>query len=420
MSLLNSSKRFPFLDSIRAIAALYVVMHHAMLQYYFIKPHNLSTAEQVVFKIFSDGHLAVDMFIVLSGFSLMLAIIRNNYKLKGGIATFIKRRIIRIVPAYYATIAISLLLASTLIGINTSSSWDMSINPTFQGFLTHLFFFHDLFLSTSPKISYSLWSIAVEFRLYLLFPLIVWLWRKAGPFGALLFACVTTITISVLLLVFKNYYPDINLFRSGVSPFIILFTLGMLAADLTFSGHDPAVRFRHFFGRLNTLTTILFFIAAGIIYKVIPAEKDYGSASTNTYNLIVIESKDILFGLISAAFLVLCAIRDNLTVKQNSLLRILHWEPLVLIGTFSYSLYLIHPPLLQLMTQYMLVGMHLSTLGKTVFLIIVGTPLVLLISYFFFLIFEQPFMTLGKKYKKTDNQAKTPEPAILSQDSQTA
>lgn len=413
MSLLNSSKRFPFLDSIRAIAALYVVMHHAMLQYYFIKPHNLSTAEQVVFKVFSDGHLAVDMFIVLSGFSLMLAIIRNNYKLKGGIATFIKRRVIRIVPAYYATIAISLLLASTLIGINTSSSWDMSIGATFQGFLTHLLFFHDFFISTSPKISYSLWSIAVEFRLYLLFPFIVWLWRKTGSLGALLFACATTITISILLLVSKTYYPDINLFRSGVSPFIILFTLGMLAADLTFSGHNSAVRFRHFFDRLNTLTIILFFIVAGIIYKVIPAEKDYGSAATNTYNLIVIESKDILFGLISAAFLVLCAIRGNLTVRQNSLLRILHWEPLVLIGTFSYSLYLIHPPLLQLITQYMLVGIHLSILGKTCFLIIIGTPLIVFISYLFFLVFEKPFLLGSRKVRVEETETITAQnPAI--------
>jgi peptidoglycan/LPS O-acetylase OafA/YrhL len=399
MSLINSTKRFLYLDSIRAIAALYVVMHHAMLQYYFIKPHNLSTAEQVVFKVFSDGHLAVDMFIVLSGFSLMLAVIRNNYKLKGGIATFIKRRIIRIVPAYYATIAFSLLLATTLIGIKTSSSWDMSINATFEGFLTHLLFFHDFFLSTSPKISYSLWSIAVEFRLYLIFPFIVWLWRKKGAFSALLFACITTITISILLLVCKVYYPDINLFRSGVSPFIILFVLGMLAADIAFSGNDLAVRFRNFFGRLNTLTIILLFIAAGIIYKVIPVERDYGNPSTNTYNLIVIQSKDILFGAISAAFLILCSMSNSLTIRKNSVLKILYWEPLVLIGTFSYSLYLIHPFLLQLLTQYMLAGMHLSVLGKTCFLIIIGTPLVVFISYLFFLVFEKPFLANTKKVK---------------------
>ncbi|HEY9002487.1 MAG TPA: acyltransferase [Mucilaginibacter sp.] len=404
MSLINSKKRFLYLDSIRAIAALYVVMHHAMLQYYFIKPHNLSTAEQVVFKVFSDGHLAVDMFIVLSGFSLMLAVIRNNYKLKGGITTFIKRRIIRIVPAYYATIAISLLLASTLIGIKTSSSWDMSINATFEGFLTHLLFFHDFFISTSPKISYSLWSIAVEFRLYLIFPFIVLLWRKRGPFSALLFACITTVTISTLLLVSKTYYPNINLFRSGISPFIILFTLGMLAADLAFSGNNLAVCFRTVFGRLNTLTIVLIFIAAGIIYKVIPAERDYGSTSTNTYNLIVIQSKDVLFGIISAAFLVLCAISDTLTIRKNSMLNFLYWEPLVLIGTFSYSLYLIHPFLLQLMTQYMLAGMHLSILGKTSFLIIIGTPLVVFISYLFFLVFEKPFLVSAKKVRMKETE----------------
>ncbi|HTK21248.1 MAG TPA: acyltransferase [Mucilaginibacter sp.] len=413
MSLSNSSKRFLYLDSVRAIAALYVVMHHAMLQYYFIKPYNLTTAEQVVFKVFSDGHLAVDIFIVLSGFSLMLAIIRNNYKLKGGVATFIKRRIIRIVPAYYATIAISLLLTSTLIGVKTSSSWDMSIGVNFPGFLTHLLFFHDCFLLTSPKINYSLWSIAVEFRLYLMFPFIVWLWRKKGALSALLFACITTVSISILLLISKSYYPDINLFRSGVSPFIILFTLGMLAADLTFSNNNMAIRFRSFFGRLNTPAIVLFFVIAGVIYKVIPAEKDYGNPSTNTYNLIVIEGKDILFGLISAAFLVLCAIKDILTIKKNQVLKFLYWEPLVLTGTFSYSLYLIHPPLLQLLTQYVLADMHLSTLGKTCFLIIVGTPLIVFISYLFFLVFEKPFLANTKTLDVQEAEAITAQsPAI--------
>ncbi|MBS1520237.1 MAG: acyltransferase [Bacteroidetes bacterium] len=400
MSLLNSAKqRFQYLDSIRAIAALYVVMHHAMLQYYFIKPHNLSTAEQVIFKIFSDGHLAVDTFIVLSGFSLMLSIIRNNYKLKGGIVTFIKRRIIRIVPAYYATIAVSLLLATTLISVKTSSSWDMSVNANFKDFVIHLLFLQDIFLSTSTKINYSLWSIAVEFRLYLIFPLIVWLWRRKGPFSALLFACISTITISVLLIVFKIYYPDINLFRSGVSPFIILFTSGMLAADLAFSGNDAAVRIRRFLGNLNTLSIILLFIIAAGVYKIIPSEIDNGGPSTNTYNLVVIESKDIIFGLISAAFLVLCATTNALTIKKKSILKVLCWEPLILIGTFSYSLYLIHPFLLQLLTQYILAGMHLSTFGKTCFLILVGTPLVVFISYLFFLIFEKPFLVTSQNVK---------------------
>jgi peptidoglycan/LPS O-acetylase OafA/YrhL len=201
----------------------------------------------------------------------------------------------------------------------------------------------------------------------------------------------------MLLLLFKPYYPDLNLFRSGVSPFIILFSLGMFAADLAFSGNSMAVRVRSFFGRLNTRTVILFFIITGIVYKLIPEQRDLSNPSDNTYNLIVIESKDILFGVISAAFLLLCTISNTLTIKKYLILNFLDWKPLVFIGTFSYSLYLIHPPLLQLLTQYGLGGSHLPILWKTCLLIVIGTPLVVFMSYVFFLVFERPFLISAKK-----------------------
>lgn len=406
MSLLNQTKqRFLYLDSIRALVALYVVMHHAMLQYYFIKSDHLSKTEKLVYKVFSDGHLAVDMFIVLSGFSLMLAIIKNNYQLKGGTSLFIKRRIIRIVPAYYATLIISLLFAATCIGIKTSSSWDMSINANMNDLISHLLFFHDFFLSTSPKINYSLWSIAVEFRLYLIFPFIVWLWRKRGAWSAFLFAFVTAIGVSIVQCIFKIYNSDINLFRSGVSPLIILFTLGMLAADISFSDRGTAVRIRDFFSKLNNGTTLIVFIVLIIIYKVIPAAILSSAPLTNNLNLVVIETKDILCGIITAVLLAVCATGQHLTNKKKSVLKILNWQPLVFIGTFSYSLYLIHAPLLQILSQYVLSPLHLSVLGKTCLILTFGTPLVVFISYLFFLLFERPFLISNKDYSIKNTEA---------------
>ena len=68
------------------------------------------------------------------------------------------------------------------------------------------------------------------------------------------------------------------------------------------------------------------------------------------------------------------------------------WPPLVAIGTFSYSFYLIHAPLLQLLWQYVLVPLHLSLETMMTSLLTVGFALVALVSYGFFRLFEAPFM----------------------------
>ena len=99
----------PHLDGLRAIAALYVVLHHAMLQasHPTVHPHNwIEWAERLL----TGGRLAVDLFIVLSGYSLMLTVIRNNGVLSGGAVAFFKKRARRILPPYFACLAISLLL----------------------------------------------------------------------------------------------------------------------------------------------------------------------------------------------------------------------------------------------------------------------------------------------------------------------
>src|ERR1700759_5700420 len=132
-----SVKRFLYIDSIRAIAALYVVLHHASLQYYQFNSTELTGAKAYFIKFFCYGHLSVDLFIVLSGFSLMLAVIKNDYSLKGGTLLFFKRRIKRIIPPYYAAMFISLLLIWLIIGDETNTLWDMATPVSYASVLTH-------------------------------------------------------------------------------------------------------------------------------------------------------------------------------------------------------------------------------------------------------------------------------------------
>src|SRR5438046_15232 len=75
-----------FLDSIRALAALYVAAGHV----YRLLP--LSSRTGKLASCLSLGHFAVSVFIVLSGYCLMLPVVRGDGTLRGGVGTFLKRR----------------------------------------------------------------------------------------------------------------------------------------------------------------------------------------------------------------------------------------------------------------------------------------------------------------------------------------
>jgi peptidoglycan/LPS O-acetylase OafA/YrhL len=95
-----------------------------------------------------------------------------------------------------------------------------------------------------------------------------------------------------------------------------------------------------------------------------------------------------IFVGIGSAFLLIAAKRSH----KNIIRRIANFPPIVWVGGFSYSLYLLHFPIQQLIWQLFVQPYHLSKL--TGFLIVAGpgTAIILLISFVFYRIFEKPFM----------------------------
>jgi peptidoglycan/LPS O-acetylase OafA/YrhL len=98
---------------------------------------------------------------------------------------------------------------------------------------------------------------------------------------------------------------------------------------------------------------------------------------------------DVCFGACAAAVLVIAAQNPS-----GLLRRFLGFKPLVWIGTFSYSLYLIHAPLLQLLWQYPLAPLQPQANVMCLTLIAVGGPLIVLAAYAFHVACERPFLRL--------------------------
>lgn len=84
------------------------------------------------------------------------------------------------------------------------------------------------------------------------------------------------------------------------------------------------------------------------------------------------------------------------------------WRFLVWGGGWSYSLYLIHPIVIQLLAQYD------PFIFKTRLTWIAGFILVLLCSYAFYLIIERPSHNLARKVRLTTRAAKNEEPLFES------
>jgi peptidoglycan/LPS O-acetylase OafA/YrhL len=352
----------------RAAAALVVYMNHSFAQSLTVSPNHdhQPTGWLSAFSYFLvAGHLSVTVFIVISGFCLALPVVRGGDRIAGGPWGFFKRRARRILPPYYGSVLLCLLLIGTVIGDRTGTLWDVPIRVTPVAVISHAFLVQDLFATGS--INYVLWSIAVEWHIYLFFPLLVALWRRYGPW-----LTVSIVMVSSYLFLFAT--RDTRIIRA-MPHFLGMFTLGMLAAYVAQASREPYVTARKRFpwawtGGLALLTTCLL---TGL----------WGVPVARTR----FEYLDFPVAVMAASALVLSS------RSENSLLRrMFSWGPLAFVGTFSYSLYLIHAPALQLIWKYILVPRGLDEHGMFLFFSTVGLVVVVGVAYLFFLIVEAPFL----------------------------
>src|ERR1051325_304421 len=103
----GARRRRPGLDGIRGLAALFVVIHHCFLMSY---PGYPVANGPVWTHWMIYGHLAVVVFIVLSGFSLAVAPARSGWQL-GSMKRFAFRRAWRILPPYWPALVYSMIVA---------------------------------------------------------------------------------------------------------------------------------------------------------------------------------------------------------------------------------------------------------------------------------------------------------------------
>jgi len=354
------ASRLPFLEGLRGIAALYVVLGHIC---FLADPAKLlGRAEkapqwlQDLMRPFQFGHLAVASFIVLSGFCLELALFARGDGSLTSVKKFFQRRARRILPAYYACLAFSIWVCLNV----TAHQPDLArfLPVTRDNVLAHIFLVHNFSETSMYKINGVLWSIALEAQLYILFPLLV---LSLANFGRRI-TLAATITIALLII---NYVPR----APKLYPwFLPLFVLGMVAAHIAFQP-KPKMRIQPFAA----------WMTLGIGFLIVRYTVNHGDP---------LPAGDAGIGIVVAS---LCFLLT--TAKPGLLTKTFGWKPLASLGGFSYSLYLMHHPILQIVYANRSVEGEWQILR---YLMLTGLPIVLVSTYLFSLVFERPFISKHK------------------------
>jgi len=352
--------RFSFVDALRGIAALWVVLYH-------VKPEeNLPQLIQlappwIVEIVFKQGSLGVPIFFTLSGFvtahSLRHAEISLPY-----FKLFCLRRLIRLNPPYYVSIII-------VLGIGLITSWIkqepyqiMGSLFSMERFLAHLFYLQELFKLTNFNDVY--WTLCLEIQFYLLFILLLIFLKKLQPLNDLFPS--ETISLCVISLI-TLLYP-LNIIHVDTRPVFVLPILYMFLGGVF-----------AYWSTIGRIKSILFYVFIVIVFSSGIAQ--YSSAYT-----------------ISAVVAVLLSV----ALRTNQMHIWLNWGWLQFLGLISYSLYLIHTPILG---GFFFVSRKAFTQTPIVevFTLILAIVACLIFAYGMWKVVEAPTISLGHKLKYVKN-----------------
>lgn len=314
------TRHIAHIDGVRALAVAGVVMLHAW-------EYHGKVGNWQIDRIFAMGAHGVDLFFVVSGFCLAYPILRSvRSEDKAGFETsrFFAKRIVRIIPPYYAAI-ILLAIALPLLGLPTHGNEK-------PGEVLKQMLFLDRDISFLNR---SFWTLPVEFRWYLAFPLLIYLYVRA-PRVFLLLGCLSAVAYSF------TRFGGIDF---GTMP---EFMLGIWAADLEIL-RSPLRRF----------AALTFVAAAALAFAFEPG------AYATYYAVEPIGS--------IAAFCFVVAAGAFAPLRW-----ILRWRPIASLGIISYSVYLVNDPVLE-WTQTRLAFSPLAAIA-----------IALIVATIFWCIFERP------------------------------
>jgi peptidoglycan/LPS O-acetylase OafA/YrhL len=362
-------KYIPGVDHLRAFAVLLIIFYHGFQLYR--QQTEWVTGAPPWLALIIEGHSAVALFMVLSGFIFTVGSLGKEIVYK----QFLLNRVCRIFPLYIFVIACSVSFQSS--------------NYSFLGILQYLLFQGNYpgGLVNDPYLGMA-WAISVEFQFYLVLPFLLRFYEKYGV-RYLLGVLITFVCLRII-----NYFEGGDV--RGAAYWTILgrmdqFILGMLCGV-------AYVKKGVYLARLRYALPLSVAAVLGWAYYF----NHHGGFPFMHWNRIfwttadaVVWGQFILFYLAASALL------------PAPISRVVAF-----VGEISFSMYLLHFIVLKTLihSNYVFALSPERTSNAFLNTLLVALPVTLAISALTYFVIEKPFLTLRRSYQRpsTGNAAALP------------
>lgn len=362
------------IDAFRALGALLVFSFHTRF---------------LIGKEFSTGWAGVSLFFVLSGYLIggrLLELADRDMPLKSALRSFYWRRIVRIFPVY-----IVFLLVVTVVALITRDPALLDPLPWAWTYTSN--FFHASSAYVFDPIMGPTWSLAVEEQFYLLFPFVVLLLgrRRLAPalYAMIIAGPLIRWALAIVIDHWPQYFTDKHeaVYVAGfthIDAFAFGALINLVPASLC--------------ARLGRGHVILAATAVAILLGWVTTGTMAGALWFSPTDA----GAQLIWGYTAVDIVCMLLICRAVSRPTDSLGRAT--APMAVIGQWSYSFYLIHLPIIFLVSRVP------QTFGIEVpgwLLLIIATALTLGIARSLYEWVEKPALRLRSRF---DASATRPEP----------
>jgi peptidoglycan/LPS O-acetylase OafA/YrhL len=371
-----AARRVPQIDGLRALGMLMVYGFHVWefggAPEWRVALFGRETNLIGFLRNFGTG---VDLFMVISGFCLFWPLCKSPETLRTwDWRQYFQHRARRIIPPYYAAIGYAVFLPMLLVTLfhllKIAANWQPI--PSAWELFTHFLFIHSMFPDTWNGITGAFWSLGLEAQFYVLFPLALFGYRRAG-IKAIWLMILTSVLVRIFVtaaIPSENWRFILSISSLGRW---MEFGFGMFAA-LAVAKYRREERTQSAgAGTAQVAGSLVLYIMA--VYCAAPRP----TSDVPYYEI-----------LLSAAFALLifalCTSRTPFAGLFGC--RVATW-----LGGISYSIYLIHQPTAWYLSEFFKKKLHVSGPVDLCLLVTAGLVVVIAIGYPFYLVFEKPALS---------------------------